>query len=266
MIDAEKLAIIQNFLFANRMIRTAVPKGSYFKHGEKEVAQIFRHEITESEHAFLNDFFYFQGFALKYFGGGEFPGIPYGGGVWCLLRSGSAEAELAAWVNPVESLKVLSSNKSEVREKTISWGFTIYLHYLSLAYTRLGRHPQEVSRYVDVVFSKEQLVAEVRQFIDDLGASDHDRSKVVNILTSTEKGEEASRRIGYFLDWMVSINNLEYSKDGTYSQTIVGAAEVNENFESGLFLLVPQEEGPISAEQVGQIIVSPELQDSVGDE
>jgi len=57
MIDAERLAMIQNFLFANRMLRTAVPKGTQFKQGEKEVAQIFKHEITEVEHAYLNDFF-----------------------------------------------------------------------------------------------------------------------------------------------------------------------------------------------------------------
>jgi len=137
----------------------------------------------------------------------------------------------------------------------VSWGFTIYLHYLSLAYTLLGRHPQEISRYVDAVFSKDQLVAEVRQFIDALGASEHGKSKVVTILTSSEKGDVAPRRVGWFLDWMVSINNLEYAKDGTYSQTIMGAAEVYENFDAGLSLLLPIEE-PITEEHVSQIIVS----------
>ena len=263
MIDAERLAMIQNFLFANRMLRTAVPKGAHFRPNEKEVAQIFRHEITESEHAYLNDFFYFQGFTLRYFDGGEFPGIPYGGGVWSLSRN--AETELAAWVSSKDSLKILSGYKIETRETTISWGFTIYLHYLSLAYTRLGRHPQEISRYVDAVFSKEQLVAEVRQFIDGLGASDHGKSKVINILTSSEKGDMAPRRVGWFLDWMVSINNLEYSKDGTYSQTIVGAAEVYDNFEAGLSLLIPVEEDKITEDHVSQIIVSA-TQTEEGDE
>ena len=253
MIDAERLAMIQNFLFANRTLRTAVPKGTQFKQGEKEVAQIFKHEITEVEHAYLNDFFYYQGFKLRYFDGGEYPGIPYGGGVWCLVRN--AESEIAAWVNSAESLRILSGNKSETREASVSWGFTIYLHYLSLAYTRIGRHPQEISRYVDVVFSKDQLVAEVRQFIDGMGASDHGKSKVVTILTSSEKGDVAHRRVGWFLDWMVSINNLEYAKDGTYSQTIMGAAEVYENFDAGLSLLLPVEEDPVTEEHVSQIIV-----------
>lgn len=250
--DAIVLGQIQSFLFTHRMVRTMTPKGKSFREGEREIADFLRHEITGKERAYLMDLFSSFGFTLQVFDGNEYPGIPVGGQVWCLIRDPMANAP--EWISTREMLGLLAEKSNESRKVIVSWAFAIYLHYLVLAYTRLNRHPGEISRFVDVVFSKDELVDLVRRFVDGLGGIGPGKSETVDILAA-EKGQEIERRVGRVLDWLVYINHLEYSRsDDAYTQTILGASEVSGHAESDLVYLLPMDSEDIPLEAAEAII------------
>lgn len=250
--DAVFLGQIQSFLFAHRMLRTIVPKGKQFREGEKEIANYFRFDITGSEKAYLMDIFASFGFVLKIFDNLEYPGIPSGGQVWCLVRDPSSASP--PWISSRRTLEALADKGTEPKKITVTWTFTVYLHYLYLAYTKLNRRPNEVSRFVDVVFTKEELVDLVRRYVDDLGENDAGKSEAVTILTS-EKGQEIERRVGNVLKWLCSINHLDQStEDEAYSQTVLGAAEVAEHYDQDFAYLLPPDSESVPTERVESII------------
>ena len=261
--DAILLGKLQGFFLTHRMVRTTVPKGKSFKEGEKDIAEFIRHEMTGSERGYLMDLFSSFGFTLKVFDGKEYPGIPIGGQVWCLVRD---PTELPPkWMSSKEILDGLAEKTSEPRKTTVAWTFIIYLHYLVLTYTRLNRHPNEVSRFVDAVFSREELTELVHRFVNGLGETDSGKSEIVGILTS-EKGQEVDRRVARVLDWLCGINHLEYSKvDDAYSQTILGAAEIAEHYESDFAYLFPPDTESISQTQF-EAIIRNEFEDSASEE
>jgi hypothetical protein len=123
-----------------------------------------------------------------------------------------------------------------------------------LVYTRLNRHPNEISRYNEAIFTKEELTGLVRRFIDEIAESNSCKSEVAEILNE-EKGQEIERRTSKVLDWLCTINHIEYSKiDYGYSQTILGAAEAYEHYDCDLRYLAPPEKGTVSGEDINAIV------------
>lgn len=262
-IDPEVLGKIQNYFFTHRILHTKPVKGRQRKEGEKEIVDFIKHELMETGRAYLEDLFSAQGFLLKIFDGAEYQGIPIGGQVWCIVRSPNLGSP--GWVSARDILPILSVKTNESKQATIVWSFTVYIHYLILAYTRINRHPNEISRYNEAIFTKEELVVMVRKFIDKIAESKSCKSEVAEILTE-EKGKDIERRTSKVLDWLCNINHLEYSKiDGGYAQTILGAAEAYEHYDCDLRYLVPPDEESVSGEDIN-VIIEDQIIDNGGEE
>jgi len=247
--DAEIFARLTNWLFSHRQIRTVVPKGSRFKDGEKDLA--YELDLLDGDdRAYLEDFFAFSGFSLKIFDWTEYPGIPKGGQIWGIVRNPAEEAP--GWFSEREVRQRLCDGV-EPKNVTTVWAFVIYLHYLHLAYTRLDRHPSEITRYVDAIFSKEELVEGLRQYVDQLGEEHADVTEAVTILTA-ERGQEIERRVGKLLDFLAATGCLVFNKDDqAYSQTLLGAADVAEHFDWEIEYLLPK--ANLNEDALGEIIL-----------
>ena len=245
--DAEVLARISDFLFTHRIVRTKVPKGSRARDGEKEVTAMLQ-DMDGGQRAFLEDYFFFRGFTLRVFDWTEYPGIPHGGQFWCIVRNPSKPAPL--WLSGSEVRERLAL-PGDPRLTTTIWSFVIYMHYLKLAYTKIDRHPSEISRFVDVVFTREELAEDVRSFIDSLAEEHAGRTEAVKILAA-EKGQDVERRVNNFLAFLLETNAISFERaDQAYSQTILGASEVAEHFDWEIFYLLPHDTlGPESIEQI----------------
>jgi hypothetical protein len=259
MIDPEIFSKLTNWFYAYRLLRTAVPKGNKFRDDEKLLAFELS-QLTADEIAYMRDYFYFNGFMLESFDWTEHKGIPEGGKYWGLVRVSSPlrtdESLITRWVSPVEARKRLAYAANESKGQSTVWTFVIYMHYLHLTYTKLGRHPSEISRYVDAVFSKEELVAGVQRFVDGLGERHANETAAVGYLT-VERGHEIETRVSRFLEFLETTNSISFnSSDNAYSQTILGAAEVSEHFDGDISYLIPSEK--LDEQSLEQIVLTDE--------
>lgn len=237
--DAELFGRLTGWLFSHRQIRTRIPKGEYFKEGEKELSLEIR-QIEDDERAFLMDYFAFNGFKLIVFGWEEFKGIPEGGQIWTIIRDPLA-GNPPPWISEAEARARLSLG-TESKKVTCIWTLVIYLHYLSYAYTLIGRHPSEISRYVDAVFTKNQLFESLKEWLNELAKENSQKTEITAILTS-ESEPQLYRRVSKLLDFLKETNCISFSKeDDAYSQTLLGAAEVFEHYDGEISYLVPKDE------------------------
>lgn len=237
--DAELFSRFTGWLFTHRQIRTRIPKGERFKDGEKELSIEIR-QITDKERAFLMDYFAFNGFKLIVFGWDEFKGIPEGGQIWTIVRDPLA-GDPPPWISEAEARARLSIGP-ETKKVTCIWTLVIYLHYLSYTYTLIGRHPSEISRYVDAVFTKEQLFEAIKEWLNELAKENSQKTEIMTILTS-ESETQLYRRVSNLLDFLKETNCIAFSKeDNAYCQTLLGAAEVNEHYDGEIAYLVPKDE------------------------
>ena len=231
-----------NFLLKHRILRTQKPKAGRFKDNEKELAYLFAYEMPPEERAALEDFLYGLGFQIVVLEGGVYPGIPQAAKFFVLTRV--TEGERPSWVSPDVLYRAISVRPNESKTNLQVWAFVIWQCYLTLVYTARGRMPSQVSRYgdEDAPFTRDELVEGIRTFLSDVLKEGSGLDNFFLDILGDEKGQEVDRRVGGFLDVMVQYNRLDHqAREGLYSQTILDALEVAEQYEQGLGHLMPQD-------------------------
>lgn len=257
-----------NFLLKHRMLRTKIPAGKRARPEEKTFARLFTEEMPGHERGWFEDLLAGMGFALKPYKGGVIRGIPRDGIYYILIRD-CTEESTPSWVSPDDLYKLMELRTQETRTETKLWTFVVWMSLLSLMYTKMDRAPEQVSKYLDVEFEANELVQTVRAFVDNIKneADELPDNNYVKFLCS-EQGQDISFRVGRFLNFMTSINHLDFfpQKDGKqgegiYSQTLIGAAEIEQQFERGLEHLIPQDELNLST--LSHIMMQEEDEDAV---
>jgi len=144
------------------------------------------------------------------------------------------------------------------------WAFVVYLHYLHLVYTKLDRHPQEISRYVDAVFSKEALVQTVRDFVSRLGEEHANETPAISLLME-ESGMDIERRVSNLLGFLEGTGCISFNKqDQAYSQTLLGAADVAEHYDWEISYLLPQKD--IDVDALSHIVIQDDTEKDFSNE
>lgn len=222
---------IVNHLLSYRMLRTHAPKGSPFKEGEKEAARALWHASPDSR-LFIDEFLAETGFRIISAEASQTPGLPPGAVYFLLIRD--PEENVPAWLDIRNLYKYVSLKENESKTVTRVWFFFIWSNMLTLLYTQQSRPITNVSGYGAANISKEILVNQVKNTIEEVR---QDSSKEASKILLSEEGSMVYRRVSRFLDFMCSISYLEEEKDGNevfYGQTLLMATELNENYESGL--------------------------------
>lgn len=222
---------IINHLLSYRVLRTHVPKGSFFKENEKDVARALWHASPDSRY-FIDEFLADTGFRIITAEASQMPGLPPGAVYFLLIRD--PEENVPAWLDIQNIYKYLSLKENESKAVTRVWFFFIWSNMLSLLYTQQSRPITNVSGYGAANFSKEILVSQIKNTIEEIRK---DPTKEASKILLSDEGTMIFRRVGRFLDFMCNISYLDEEKDGNevyYGQTLLMATELNENYESGL--------------------------------
>lgn len=216
------------YLLKHRTIESR-PSGRSSRPDEGDVANLLRHCDPDR----LRDFQKFlegQGLQLREYRDTDFKGIRSGGQVWVLMRRPGTS--VPPYLGSEALHRDMALRDGESRLTTGTWFLHIWLQYLSLIYTRLGRGVSQVSEYQDAVFTEEQLIGAVEGHIETvrkIGVSSGAEEAVFSIL-DTAKGKDIAKRVKAFIGLMLKGNLIESSEQDTYRQTLLGAAEFAESF------------------------------------
>jgi hypothetical protein len=222
---------IINHLLSYRVLRTHVPKGIPFKENEQKTARALWHASPDSR-IFIDEFLADTGFRIVSAEASQMPGLPPGAVYFFLIRD--PEENVPAWLDIQNIYKYLSLKENESKLITRIWFFFIWSNMLTLLYTQRSRPITNVSGYGAANFSKEILVSQIKNTIEEVRQNP---SKEASKILLAEEGSMTFRRVTRFLDFMCNISYLEEEKDGNevfYGQTLLMATELNENYESGL--------------------------------
>lgn len=231
-----------NFLLKHRILRTKVPAGKKAKPEEKSFVELYTQEMPEVERAWFEDFLAGMGFKIKAYQGNIIRGIPRDATYYILVRDSNDETT-PTWVSPEELYKLIALRAHESKTESKLWTFIIWMSLLSIMYTKINRSPQQVSQYQDVEFTEPVLSESVRHFVENIRDEADERPDNVYVqYLSSEKGQEIETRVGRFLKFLTSISHLDFfPQNGIYTQTLIGAAEIEQQFDRGLEHLIPQE-------------------------
>lgn len=239
--DPYELGDIWNFLITHRIIRyvppgTPLPEGQRYKPNEKEISYYLHMEWTEHDKAFLMSFLSQQGFRLCICDADTMPGIPIGGIYYMLIRDPGSKS--SSWINENAIWEQFRLRSSETKEELQIWFFVLWQNLLGLEYTALDRHVRAVSDYLSASFTKERLTESVQRFIEDLRQEEHTENTALKTLFK-QKGKDIQRRIDAFIAILEKLNQIVDNKDGSYTQTLLAAKEIEENYDQSLRHLLP---------------------------
>ena len=228
------------YLIRYRTVETK-PATRRIRPNEREIAHVLAGADPE-ELRQLQAFLGAQGLSLVEHDDTTMPGIPTGGRVWLLVRTGHETPPPFLTTDrlyPAMKLKVTETNQSAA-----VWFLHLWLNCLAIFYTRLGRGISEISRYQDAVFNRQALEEAVRHHIEQvrrIGAEGGAAAHIVHILTA-EKGQDIPRRISHFLTLMCDSALLQEVGEHEYQQTLLGAVEVAQSFKHTLAHLIPTDD------------------------
>ncbi|MGN8160483.1 hypothetical protein ACS8Y6_17695 [Salinisphaera sp. RV14] len=210
--------------------------------GEARIAEI----LSDMDDADMEDFremLMGQGLELMQFEDAQMPGIAPGGKMWMLARR--SDVEPPQYFSRELILQRMAVRLGESRTATSVWYLHIWLLYLAVVYTDLGRGMTEVGEYLRARFPMSVLSDTVRTHCDQLQSSrpvDKDDEDVISILTDVQ-GQDIYRRVSNFCSAMVESGLLmEVERnDGEpiYQQTLLGALEIGRNYQAGVGLMEP---------------------------
>ncbi len=239
--DPYELGEIWNFLVTHRILRYVppdcrLPDGQRYRHKERDISYNLHMGWSEHDKAFLMSFLSEMGFSLCICDADTMPGIPDGGVYYMLIRD--PEKNTPSWINENAVWDMFRLKSQETKEELQVWFFVLWQNLLGLEYTALDRHVKGVSDYVSASFTKERLTESVQRFIEDLRQEEHPENPAVKILFK-QKGKDIQRRIDAFIAILEKLNQVVDNKDGSYTQTLLAAKEVEENYNQSLRHLLP---------------------------
>ncbi|MEW8507226.1 MAG: hypothetical protein AB2598_11010 [Candidatus Thiodiazotropha sp.] len=224
--------------------------------GEGDIAAILQScspEAFESFQQFLDG----HGLQLREYRDTDFKGIAPGGRIWLMMRNPTGVVAPYMGVDRLHQMMALRENES--RLTTSTWFLHVWLMYLALIYTRLGRGVAEVSKYQDAVFTKTQLVEAVVSHLEQVRRIGVDKGaeETVFAILDAAKGGEVDRRVNSFLDLMRDAALIVSIDSDTYQQTLLGAAEFSESYGRTLQHYLHIEEGGVDGlENVTNILMA----------
>lgn len=225
------MGTVFQFLLKNRIVETKTTAKRRSKPGETEAAHILDSwglEELEGFEEFLNS----QGFSLYEASDQDYKGIAFGGKMWMLVRRPQDEISTFLSIDP--TMEAIRIKDIESKEVLGVWFLHIWLMYLYLTYTKIGRSPEQVSKYEDTFFIADDLIDAVREHLDrvrSLQLEEDSQKRLVDILDS-EKGTDVNRRVKGFIDVMLKSNLIQKVSENEYQQTLIGAIEIAEAFRS----------------------------------
>lgn len=238
------MGTVFQFLLKNRIVETKTTTKRRSKPGEAEVAHILNSwgiDELEGFEEFLNS----QGFSLYEATDQDYKGIALGGKMWMLIRRPQYDISSFLSIDPtVEAIRIKDTESKEVLGV---WFLHIWLMYLYLTYTRIGRSPEQVSKYEDTFFIADDLIDAVREHLErvrSLQLESEAQKRLVDILDS-EKGTDVNRRVKGFTDVMAKSNLIQKVSENEYQQTLIGAIEIAEAFRSVMLGTLVKEDSVI---------------------
>ncbi|MBO9471591.1 hypothetical protein J7355_15990 [Endozoicomonas sp. G2_2] len=187
-----------------------------------------------------------QGLELLRYEGGEMPGIEVDSQLWMLARQ--ADAQPPQYFSRDRVLERMQIKQGDTRASAGVWFLHTWLMYLAVTYTYINRGMTAASRYQDARFPASRLETALREHCDGLRGSageTDDATQVLTILTSAD-GMDFKRRVAAFCEVMVEAGLLTIvpstAEEPVYQQTLLGAVEIQRNYDRGLALLDPGED------------------------
>lgn len=215
------------YLLKYRYVESKSRERKKSRSGEGDVAAILQSSSPDSLASF-QEFLDGQGLQLREYRDTDFKGIPPGGRVWLMMRSPTGSVAPYLGIERLHQMMALRDNES--RTTTSTWFLHVWLLYLALVYTRLGRGVTEISKYQDAVFTKTQLVEAVVSHLEQIRKIGVDKGaeETVFAILDAAKGGDVDRRVSAFLDLMRDAALVISIDSDTYQQTLLGAAEFAE--------------------------------------
>lgn len=218
---------ISAFLLKHRRIeeksdRRTIPKD------ERDMAEALRDAPLDSMR-FLEEMMVGYGFELTTLSSFDIQGIAPGAKVTLLVRLSNSECPLLDTGRLIERMS--SMKKTGVAK---IWFTQLWLLHLDLMYTARDRGPQERGRWLEAVFTDDQLADALNEHINGyvrrLNPTDVEHSEVYQVLTA-EKGQDRARFVKRFLEVMVDSGMLDSLGAGSYRQSLLSAVEMKSNYE-----------------------------------
>ncbi len=230
------------YLLKYRYVESKTGDRKKHRPGEGDIAGILQSCSPESFESF-QEFLDGHGLQLRECRDTDFKGIPPGGRIWLLMRNPTGV--VAPYIGADRLHQMMALRENESRLTTSTWFLHVWLMYLALTYTRLGRGVAEVSQYQDAVFTKTQLVEAVESHLEQVRQIGVDKGaeETVFAILDAAKGGEIDRRVSFFLDLMRESALIENIESDTYQQTLLGAAEFSESYGRTLQHYLHIEEG-----------------------
>ncbi len=212
---------------------------------ERDVCALLA-ESSEEELSQLRQFLSGQGLQLTILDATDYPGIAAGSQMFVLQRLPDADLPALFSQQPVyQALRL----RQETQEEVALWFMHLWLLLMGLLYTRNNRSLTDVSLYQEAVLSPQELIAAMRQHIEQLrqsGTHTEAMSVVVKALAD-EKGDDVPRRVRAFIELLEAAGHLhrisdkngdkttdQHSNDddlptgNSYQQTLLGALEAEQ--------------------------------------
>lgn len=230
--ELEEMGVAFNFLAKYRFVEMK-PDGRRFRPDEKEIAlMLYRNRNSLDE---FNAFLSGMGFELIERDDAT-NGVARGTRVWFMARTD--EQPINSFFTSENIFSELKIKDKDNRESVGLWYLHIWLIFLSLSYTRIGRSVSEVGSYVEAIFSKAKLQETVHEHIEklrnlELDESDKEALRVVSILTD-EQGQDINRRVNAFIQIAVNSGLLEDKGKDEYQQSLLCAYELDAHYGRSL--------------------------------
>jgi hypothetical protein len=218
---------VSAFLLKHRKVeeksdRRPVPKE------ERDIAELLR-EASLDAARFLEELLNGYGFEMTTLTSFDIAGVPPGARVTLLIRLPNCECPLLDAGRLVERM---TSEKKAGAAKI--WFTQIWLLHLDLMYTVRDRGPQERGRWLEAIFSEDQLTEALTEhingFVRRLNPAEAGESEVYQVLMG-EKGQDRIRSVKRFLAIMVDAGMLDFLGDGAYRQSLLSAVEMKANYD-----------------------------------
>jgi hypothetical protein len=218
---------VSAFLLKRRRVeeksdRRAIPKE------ERDVAELLREAPLDSAR-FLEELMTGYGFELTTLTSYDIAGIPPGAKVTLLIRRSNCECPLLDASRLAE--RMIPGKK--VGPAKI-WFTQIWLMHLDLMYTVRDRGPQERGRWLEAIFTEDQLAEVINEHINGyvrrLNPAEVEQSEVYQVLMG-ERGQDRARYVKRFLEIMVDSGMLDSLGAGTFRQSLLSAVEMKCNYD-----------------------------------
>jgi hypothetical protein len=218
---------VSAFLLKHRRVEEKSDRRSIQKE-ERDIAELLREAPLDSLQ-FLEELVGGYGFELIALTSFEIQGIPPGAKVSLLVRRSNSECILLDANRLVERM---TSDKKAGAAKV--WFTQIWLMHLDLMYTVRDRGPHERGRWLEAIFTEDQLAEAISEHINGyvrrLNPAEVEQSEVYQVLMS-EKGQDRARYVKRFLAIMVDAGMLDVLGSGTYRQSLLSSVEMKCNFD-----------------------------------